>query len=1154
MSNEIKWTHAQKAAIEASNCDLLVSASAGSGKTAVLVQRILDHVTDDRYESSILEMLVVTFTNAAASQLRDKLNKAIKKAIALDPGNMRLRRQLRDLPRASISTINSFCLDVVRTHFAKLGLSASVRIADESENQLLMAEIMEQTIERFYDEGKELGIEDFASFCDNFAQLRDESLGEIFMGLYNKLYSQMEGFEILSKYADNLSLTAREPFDNPWGKELKKRTVDHITAVKNGYSDALRIIDTTDGLCQAYAPAFYDDIAIMDDILCACDKGYIAARESLTNIKYTRLGSIRGKDCGYEAELVKPTREYFKEVIKKLVPLYSNDIETAVYLGERTAQLNRELYILLKEFHSAFMSEKYKRGIVSFADCEALTLGLLCDNGEPTEAALEYRRRFKEIYIDEYQDVNSVQDAIFRMIAGPDTRFMVGDIKQSIYGFRGAEPKLFGDYRESFEDYTEDSTARDRGCKIFLSNNFRSAENIIKFANSVSRTCFEDGDSSIEYMDGDDLVYSNKAEVSSEPVTVAIIAKNEEKSSEAVYVCDRIQELLEKGIDPSDITILLRSLSSSAYPFTCELEKRGIPYYCDIKKEFFDNPEIMLALCWLNTIDNTRRDVFVCGIAKSPVYDFTLDELIRIRRECPSDTLYNSIKGYTENTGFEKGRRFIEDIDSLRSAALGKSAHEIIWHLIYRKGLMSIVTKDKSIAEAKIARNNLLLFYDYARNFENGEFKGVYNFLIYIQKVVESGQALPSAAAFAGAGNAVKIMTIHHSKGLEFPYCFLCSCDKNTSTIDMKNKLFFHPDFGIAAKIADPTGLILYDSYIMNALKCRIQNDNIDEEYRVLYVALTRAVKRLWITATAKDPEVMYNGYTGKASMLSMAYMTLNHSYIAWILASLDRCDKDAYTVEYIDGTGESEESVSQESEEDNASFDIEALKKHISFEYPHKTLSLIPAKMAVSKLYPDILDDIDGAELSTIIKPKVPFFAGDAVTNRGADIGNATHAFMQFCDFDNVDKNGVAAELDRLCEKRFLACEVKKLVNIIAVSAFFDSQLYRDIRSSSRVFREKRFNVNLPASDFTEVMTEELKGETVLVQGVIDCFFYDEKGDIVLIDYKTDSVKDAETLIDRYSRQLGYYKKALETITGHRVVKSIIYSFALNKAIEINR
>lgn len=1150
--SDIQWTSSQKQAIEASNCDLLVSASAGSGKTAVLVQRILDHVTDDRYNGNILEMLVVTYTNAAAAQLKEKLSKAIKTAIAKNPRNKRLKRQLRDLPRASISTINSFCLDLLKKHFAELGLSANLRIADQSENTLLMTEIMEQTIERFYERGNELGIDDFASFCNNFAQLRDTGIAATFMSLYETLYTQLEGLELL---CDKGGTSDSEPFNNVWGKEIRDKTVKYINTAKRSYEQALKLIEATDGLETAYGPAFHDDLEIMENILSNCEKGYFSVQEYLRGIKHVRLKSTVKLECKAEIEQAKIIRSFFKTTTlqKNIMPLYKNDFKTAEYLGEKTAKLNRQLYCFLKYFHNSFMEEKNRRGIVSFGDCEYLALKLLCKDNKPTETAKEYRRRFKEIYIDEYQDVNSVQDTIFKMISAPDTRFMVGDIKQSIYAFRGGEPRLFDEYRNSFVDYTDSVTAQNRGCRLFLSNNFRSSENIIRFANKVSSNCFINGESKVEYMSGDDLVFSKiTAEADDDqPVTIALVEQNEEKNSEAAYVCDRVEELLQKGVQPKDITLLFRSIKTKALTFINELDKRGIPYYCDVKKEFFDNPEIMLLLCWLNAIDNPRRDVFVCGIAKSPIYNFTLDDLITVKRCCNRDTLYNSIKDYSELYDFEKGKKFISEIEELRGKARGCSAHSVIWNLIYDRGLMNVVMSNKSAAEAQVAHDNLLLFYDYARNYETGEFKGIYSFLMYIEKVIEAKQALPSATAFAGSGNTVKIMTIHHSKGLEFPYCFICDCDKKTNTDFLKKRLLFHRDFGIAAKISDKSGFVLYDSYIMNALKSRITDENIDEEYRVLYVALTRCVNRLWICATVDNAEKTFEKYTGVDEMMSMLYATANNNYLAWILSSLSGMSKDIYRVEFAQAYSDATEitKTTETGIDIVKALDTQRLKKDISYEYPYKKTAVIPAKMSVSRLYPDILDNIDGIELSTVIKPKIPFFAQRQSTNRGTEVGNMTHAFMQFCCFENVDLKGVSAELDRLCQKQFLPSEAAELVNVAAVERFFNSELYNAIKASDEIYREKRFNVNLPASDFTKERAEEYRDETVLVQGVIDCFFYTKDG-IVLVDYKTDNVDSEAELIQRHSRQLEYYKKALETMTGDRVVKSCIYSFSLGKEI----
>lgn len=1150
MSESIKWTNAQRTAIDAHDCDLLVSASAGSGKTAVLIRRIIEHVLDPVNRRDILSMLVVTFTNEAASQLSDKLNKALKEQIAINPKDKFLRKQLSSLPRANISTINSFCYDIVKKNFSVLGLSSSLRIADETENTLLMQEVMDSTIERFYAEGEKLGIADFSSFCDNFAQLRDEALCSTFIEIYNTLYSRIEGLDSLL-VADSKDEIA-EIFDNIWGKEIRNKTLDYLHCVKRGYDHALDLIRSDEKLSKAYLSAFESDYEGLLRLLSAVDRGYDKVRKELFSVEFIRLGSAKGetKDLALK---VKPVREFYKSVIERITPMYYNDSTSAAELTTKTIRLNRDLYTLLSEFHKRLMQEKNKKGIVSFADCEALSLEVLMKDGNPTPIALEYRMKYKEVYIDEYQDVNGVQDAIFRMISAPDTRFMVGDIKQSIYGFRGAEPSLFEGYRQRFTDYSPKGS--DRGCKVFLSNNFRSARPILSFANSVSRTCFIRGESSIEYVDGDDLVYS-KDEGGELPVTLSVVSGVRGDDNEALFVSDRISEILKAGNSPSDIAVLVRAIGQ-AEPLMEELKKRGIPYQSDVKQSFFDNPEILLALCWMNAIDNPRRDVFVCGIMKSPVYNFTLDELERIRREAPSDTLYNSLRVYTEKNTYEKGLRFIEDIESLRSMSRGMSAQELLWILLYRRGLLNIAVNKKTDAEAVRIRNNLLLLYDYSKSFENGEFKGLNEFLTFIARLVEEGHAMPGGGDPESTSNAVRILTIHKSKGLEFPYCFLYGTNHPTSTRDMMKKLFFHPDLGIAAKISDPSGLTLFDTYIMSALKSRITDENIDEEYRVLYVALTRAKKKLWITAMQKNPSDVLDTVGNVDVILSRGYMTVNHSYLSWILASLPYVDSDVCTVEMVDVHSDSycsyeyeyksEEKVIQKKE-----IDQRRLKENLEFSYNYSDSALIPSKMAVSKLYPEILDDLDWAPLSTVITPKKPYFARDDSYNKGADKGNATHAFMQFCNFDAVEENGVRAEIERLTEKRFLSSEAASLVDVAAVERFFASDIYRQMRDSNKLYREKRFNVALPASCLSHLMSEKLSEESVLVQGVIDCFFYTCDSEIVIVDYKTDRVNDPSVLADRYRNQLEYYKLSIELITGCNVQKNIIYSFALGTAIEL--
>jgi len=1156
--SERVWTKGQKDAIEAKHSDLLISASAGSGKTAVLIERIIRHITDTENRCDISDMLIVTFTEAAAKQLKNKLAEALKSKInSVNSGKKHLRRQLAALPRASISTIDGFCYDLVKKNFSQLGLNANVRIADTAENTLIMKEVMNGCIEDFYDRGAELGIENFGELCYAYAELADDSINDIFLDIYETLYTRAEGLEKLYENALELEATVEsDPFENKWGDAIRRRCGMYIDEVKKRYIQVEDILNYDEKIQKSYGKALYDDIAKLADIEQAYKKGYFALLDSVKGYKpIVSIGNYRG-DNEEDSSYCKSARGLYKEMISALQEYVTNDRESAELFTSESARINRELYTFLSYFHEKAAAEKKRRSVISFSDCEALCLKLLCNNGEPTKTAMGYREKYKEVYIDEYQDINSIQDTIFKMVSRPDSRFLVGDIKQSIYGFRGADPSLFGHYRDSFTDYESDE--KGEGKRIFLANNFRSSKNIIDFANAVSKTTFVDAESKVGYYDGDKLVCSkvNEEKDDDKPVTVAVVQQNDDKNAEAVYVCNEISKLLEEGVSPGDITILVRSMSCTP-KFTLEMEKRGIPYYCsNSKKSFFDNPEIALALCWLNAIDNPRRDVYVCGILKSPIYNFTLDELTLIRNKYPCDTLFNSVKAYTDESGFEKGRYFINDIEQLRAYSRGKSASELLWLLMYEKKLMNVASKGNSDASVRLAKNNLLLLYDQAKSFENGEFKGLNNFISYLDELISADHKMPNAAAFAGSADTVKIMTVHKSKGLEFPYCFVCNTQALMNKKDLRKKILYNDKLGVASNIPDKSGLGYYNSYIMDALRLEIEEDIIESEYLILYVALTRAVNRMWVTCFAGDADKFSGKYLEER--VNKLYTILNPRYIAWILPSLQYAG-DSVNFECINGVEGCDHLFNVKEEKNAITVDKKRLYESMAFEYPYSKLGMIPAKMAVSKLYPDILDDNVSLDMTAILKPKVPYFEVNSNQNMGADIGNATHAFMQFCDFDNIDNNGVRAELERLKEKRFIAADIAELVDISALEAFFCSELYSLMRNSRRVYREKRFNVNLDASEFTNNHSRELSGEKILVQGVIDCFIYDDKGDIILIDYKTDRIpghmsnKEGRVMLaERHSTQLSYYKTALERLTGDKVAKTIIYSFGLNEAIEI--
>ncbi len=1165
--SDVKWTPSQLEAIGARDTSLLVSASAGSGKTAVLVERIIRELLSEDAPVEISDIIVVTFTVAATAQLKRKLADAVKKKLAIDPTDKYLQKQLRNIQKAKIKTINSFCYDCVKENFASLGLSAGVRIADDIENSLVMSTVMEKCIDEFYEKGESLGIKDFSAFCENFSLLRDDSLGEILYDLYLKCYVEVLGVESLKVNVTALQKAAQnDPFESVWGNEINcrcKKVLEHMRAL---IRESEKLIMTSE-VYDIYAPAIESDLLFVEDALNSLKGTYEEFRSFVNAYKFVGLKAVKSDDPLVKdiKDEFQKTRNKMKGFHKQLTSYTEASVEDIAYFTERTACLTEELYTFLSYFHKKATEEKRHRGILSFADCEVLTLQLLYDaqNDAPTSVAREFRERYSRVYIDEYQDVNAVQDKIFEMITGKNSGFIVGDIKQSIYRFRGAVPELFGSYRDRYTPYKAESidALTDNTSKIFLQENFRSDKSVIDFSNMTAGRVMVKAESDINYCSQDDLVCAKAAEKDMHlPVTVAVLDRNEAKNEEAVYVADEIEKLVAGGASYGDIAILLRATASYLSVFTQEFEKRGIPVNCNLGGNYFDTPEVMLALCYLNAIDNPRRDIFLCGLLKSPVYSFTLSELEKIRRACPAQSFYDSILQYCKENEFEKGRYFIAELAELREYAKAASAHELIWKLLYDKGLMACVTRASKDTEG--AANNLLYLYERARGFEVGDFKGCTAFLEYITRVAEKGGTIVSEKT--EGGNGVSIMTVHASKGLEFPYCFVCYADRNLKSKDLQNKLYSHSKLGVAANICDENGLVLYDTFMMKAIGIRIEEEALEEEMRLLYVALTRAINKLYVVGHAKDAQKFVEEKLD-VDYFNRIYMLSENTYLRWVLAMLSGNGDSTYEL-VLPSVDEGEEEVILEAEEEiaekNVELDesvVELLKKRAEFSYKHNKLVNVPAKISVSALYPGVLDEEEEARQIREAAIKTPFFVTGEDTNKGAKKGNATHAFMQFCDFARVDTNGVAKELDHLVQKGFLPFDAKELVDISAISAFFASDTYKNICSAKKVFREKRFNVALPCKYFTEENLEAFGEETMLVQGVIDCFYYDLDGKIVLLDYKTDRVpaymseaQGIDMLIQRHKRQLYYYKLALERITGCEVKSCQIYSFALNRAIDV--
>ncbi len=1188
------FTEAQTKAIETKGCNLLVSAGAGSGKTAVLTERIIRRLTDKNDPAEIGRMLIVTFTKAAAGELRERISGAVSDALARNPKNRRLARQLLSLENASICTIHSFCLDILRESGADANLPSDFRIADAAEIKLLRSSLMNELIEDYHQSAvKDYPIENFPEFADTFVGTKsDDGLADVFLGIENSLSGFTEHIDFIKNFAEELKTAEGEFAKTRCGQVIVELIKSKLTYYRNIFAAVMPEICDDEKLTKAYYEPFTSDIDFIDRVLAECAEPHYCALSELFNYHTPKkLGIVRNGEFSKELAKAKDLRKEFNSEREKLcAKFFSLSDEQLNRNRLDTADSLSKLYTLLCAFLDRFGAEKRSRGIVDFGDLERLAYRMLINDGKPTPAALSIAERFDEIFIDEYQDVNAVQDAIFAAVSKGQNRFMVGDIKQSIYGFRGAEPNIFAGYRNRFPSVDEESPDSD-GKTVFLANNFRCDKCVIDFANVVSGCLFTSATSSVPFTEGDLLIHSKSEAESGEPVRVVLVDGSEADDDsdsvgamEAEYVAREIKRLLSGGkknngdpIRPSDIAILMRSAKALSASFEEAFKRHGIPLYNNVEADFFENAEVLLALCILNIIDNPTKDIYLAGAMKSPVFGFTLDELINIRRHTKEGCLYDALKKYTEENGYEKGKEFLETLEKWRIRAEGLPVDKLVWYIYTETDLLSLVYD----SESSVRRANLMLLYEYARRFESSSFKGLYNFIRYIDDILSEKAQLENAKVVGESDDTVKLMTIHQSKGLEFPVCFICGAGKKFNENDLRANIVIERSLGIALKLSDSTGFARYDTPIRQAIVKRLSDVNLEEEMRVLYVAMTRARERLYVTAQVSDAKKLLESAADNAAMLSPYVIMKNGGYIRWILTAMEhhRLTSDTPLAAEVEVIRElTDDSIPEAAPADTCESlpapprDAEELvKERFDFVYPYTAMTKLPAKLSVSKLVPNLLDD-DAAELDDIaetvelseIRPKF-MEAGDTETPTGAQRGTATHLFMQFCDFSRFSgitdsiEDAVRDEAAKLSEKGFFTRQMADLINVGQIAEFFKSHLFDDICAAKNVYREHRFNVSLPAADFTEIpeLAAALENSTVLVQGVVDCFFENSDGTITLVDYKTDYIPrdmsraDAELLLlERHRAQLTYYKAACERISARKVTRVLIYSFSLGDCV----
>ncbi len=1178
-----KFTEEQLSAIETRGKSLLVSAAAGSGKTATLIERIIQSVLSKNEPEDINKILIVTFTNAATSEIKERISQALEAAIEKEPENQRLLDQLTLLPTAKIFTIDGFCNDILRRNSDRADIPPNYRIAETAEAEILSYSLLEAMINSIYEDDMPhlTSADRFACFAEALTSSRQNAaLEELFLKLYEKSKTAPEGVGIFRKLSEEYKMSS--PRDNQYtkyAKEVLNKTVKHY--IKTFRTLSLELNSDADNKSQGYAEVLLSDISICESLIEA--KTIFDVKKIIDSINYAKLPSVGNKTAAQSESY--NIRNNFKAEIKKLSEnffFYSEDEWDTLYVS-----LHENLSILadfLETFDSIYTQEKKKRAILEYSDIERYTYNILYKNGEPSDIAFALQQEYSSVYIDEYQDVNELQNKIFEAISRKDNRFMVGDIKQSIYGFRNAKPDIFADMKKSFPPLSESGDVD--SASIFMSKNFRSDKNVTDFINDIFDTIFERAGESIGYLPSDRLIHAKSKDegdlLPESGFTLISPADDSEeddeepksaKDTECKTIAQEIHRLLtEEGstLRPSDIAIVLRNRTKMS-DYSSALAELGVPAEQNDNKNFFLNSDVLLALSLLNSIDNPQKDIYLTALMASPIFDFSKDELYLIRRG-REGSLYSSLKEYCdENPSYIKGRAFLEKLSFYRTLSEGMNIEDFMLRIYNDTGIISL-------AEANGGAENLLMLFSYAKRFSASNFKGLYNFIKFINNIIDHETKF-DAKKEENENAAVTITTIHSSKGLEYPIVFYADCGSRLSYKESSDRIIFSEGFGLSMRLRTDGGLALVDNPIQNILIHRETIRYLEEELRIMYVALTRARSRIYVYACIPKN---YEDYLEKIS-LSRRFLDSHSIYSLKTPIALMLTAKSDAKISLIK-CGEKENDEKQAAEKLDEIYTakereltlppLDEFRKRFEFKYPFELLTTIPEKLSISKLSPDVLDGVedDPCEFSidcTAEKTKrlgiLPEFFSGTKTDESAKRGIATHYFMQFFDMKRLEKSTAEAELAKLINDGYISSDVGEMVRLSEIEKFKKSKLFREMKLASRLYREFRFNTRLPAAIFTE--NEEKKrtlgDKTILVQGVIDCLIEDSDGELHLVDYKTDrltpnEMKDIsvaeEKINQRHSLQLNYYSVAVEAIFGKTPVEMKVYSLPLGDCINIKK
>ena len=1194
------WTESQKKVIDRRERNILVSAAAGSGKTAVLVERIIQKITQDKVD--IDKLLIVTFTNAAAAEMRERIRDAIEKKLEEEPEDTHLQRQFTLVHNAQITTIDSFCLYVIRNYFYKIDLEPNFRVADEGELSLLRSDVLGKLLEAHYAAGEEA----FLSFVAGYGSAKsDQAIQDMILKMYTYAQSYPWPDEWLVSCGQAYDLKEEADMEQAdWMKQFLDSLVTAVSDCGSQMREALNVCEEPDGPYM-YADALKEDIRRLDAIRESGSYARFGEEINAYAKAFPKLAAARKFEGSVEKkELVQNIRNAMKKEIKDMRDKFFFKEPEEIFLDmKKTAPAVKMLVALTEEFASCFAAEKKRKNLVDFSDMEHFALKILVDQTtkEPTETADEFAALFDEIMIDEYQDSNYVQETLLRAVSkerfGQNNLFMVGDVKQSIYRFRLARPELF---MEKFDTYA----AGTPGCeRIDLQKNFRSRDEVLSGVNDIfyKIMCRDLGnvvyDENAALYPGADYPEDMDPAMFAMEVLVADESGAEEMERvelEARMIASRIHEMRKEGqtvtdkesgelrpMEYRDIVILLRSVSGMADTFVKVLLEEGIPAFTTSRTGYFSTVEIQTVLNMLRVIDNPMQDIPLAAVLYSPVGGFSGEDLAKIRAVSGEKTFYESILTYdtmpeeeTDQKLWERLRGFLAKLEAFRKRVPYTPVHELITELLEETGYLSYITALPA-GEQKCA--NVQMLIEQAIHYEDTSYKGLLHFVRYIEKLRKYDVDYGEADIINENENAVRIMSIHKSKGLEFPVVFAAGMGKTFNTQDTRSRLILHPELGIGLDCMDTVRRTKTPTLLKRTLARQTEEENLGEELRVLYVALTRAKEKLILCGCLKDVEKKFGEYRQNADTehpVSFLARSSAHCYFDWVLPALYSYP-EKYEIRVFGETdaraGHLKEAVrtlltKEQVKRTVQTVDKELLEKieeRLSFAYPFEAEKDIKTKVSVSEIKHQRMQ-FEPEEMETVqwyaeeeTEEIVPDFIEkrDRV-NRGALRGSAMHLVMQCLPFAGSPSDGnkkqmyawIAEELEKLKKAGRLDETMYELVRIPMIVDFFASSLgKRMVQADQReeLRKEKAFVLGIPAGEIWDCDSREL----VLVQGIVDAFFY-EDGDIILMDYKTDSVEKPEQLIQRYQAQLDLYARALEEATGKKVREKIIYSFHLKKEI----